>query len=220
MEESENGLIFVDMYIPSELLTQIFTYVDHKSLLNCQLVCKQWEMLIKSYVWRKVAELTSGGQSLSLWKKVPWRVYYFICKNFGKNLIRNHSGDELYKHWEIEKGDGHRWVVENPPKGVPLLPSDDPILEGKQYCFVTSGNLNIKKQTIDLEKEGLTPYVLDNLRPPIEISEYCSCISYSPASSVLAVRLVTKNGKILYTFNFTNTLIGKAKIKWDSVRRQ
>ncbi|XP_076280084.1 uncharacterized protein LOC143208956 [Lasioglossum baleicum] len=61
-EERENGLIFADRYIPGELLTQIFTYVDHKSLLSCQLVCKRWEMLIKSYVWRKVAELAYNDE--------------------------------------------------------------------------------------------------------------------------------------------------------------
>ncbi|XP_076301566.1 F-box only protein 44-like [Lasioglossum baleicum] len=218
-EESENGLIFADRYIPGELLTQIFTYVDHKSLLSCQLVCKRWEMLIKSYVWRKVAELTCGGQSLLLRKEVPWHVYYFICekKPFGRNLIRNHSGEERYKHWEITREGGDCWVVENPPVGVPPLSSDDPILEGKQYCFTTSYQFCVKRQIIDLEKEGLIPYVLDNLRPPIEISEHYCCRWDCPAFFELKVFLVNENDEVMLTFDFNETITGGTQNQWHRV---
>lgn len=218
-EDSENGLIFADRYIPGELLTQIFTYVDHKSLLSCQLVCKRWEMLIKSYVWRKVAQLTSGGKSLLLRKDVPWHVYYFICKKkpFGRNLIKNHSGEKLYKHWEITREGGDSWVVENPPVGVPPLPSDDPILEGKQHCFTTSYQFCVKRQIIDLEKEGLIPYVLDNLKPSIEISEYYCCRWDCSAFFELQVSLLNEKNEVMLTFDFNDTITGEAQNQWHHV---
>lgn len=172
-EESENnGLVLSDKYIPEELLGELFCYVDCKSLLNCQLVCKRWKDLIQEYVWRKKAELIFG-QSLQCLKsyELPWTVYYKICKKnpFERNLLKNHSGQEgLKKHWVISRQGGDHWRIEKPPVGVPPLP-DDPVFEGKNSCFVTSYSLCSKRQIVDLIAEGLSDVLLDTFQPPIQV---------------------------------------------------
>ncbi|XP_054006887.1 F-box only protein 44-like [Hylaeus anthracinus] len=221
-EKSKNGLILADKYLPQELLTEIFCYVDYKYLLNCQLVCKRWKILIQSYVWRKKAEI-SLGQSLLLDKDVPWDVYYLICKKkpFKRNLIKNHSGEHgTKKYWRILSEGGDRWVVENPPKGVPPLPVNEPIFEGKQFCFVTSYHHCTKTQMIDLEVEGWVSYVLDKLQPPIVISEWYSCRWDCPANYECAVNLLDENNKVLDSFQFHDSIVDEKQNHWHRVSHE
>lgn len=169
-EASNNGLIIREKYIPEELLCEIFCHVDHKTLCNCQLVCKQWNLLIQGYVWRKKAERTLG-KTLPVDANAPWTMYYFICdkKAFGRNLIKNHSGKSgLNSDWTTVHDGGDGWKVECPAVGVPPLPQD-PVFDGKQYCFVTSYGHCWKQQTIDLIDKGFTEYLLDNLQPTIKV---------------------------------------------------
>ncbi|KAG8039142.1 hypothetical protein G9C98_003449, partial [Cotesia typhae] len=138
-EDENNGLMLADKYIPEELIGELLCYVDHKSLLNCQLVCRRWKDLIREYVFRKKAEMTFG-QSLKCLNNCedPWKIYYKICKNnpFERNLLKNHSGqDGLKKHWVITRQGGDHWKIESPPVGVPPLP-EDPVFDGSNSCFV------------------------------------------------------------------------------------
>lgn len=172
---TNNGYIFNDEhYIPEELLLDILSYyVDYKTLRNCQLVCKQWNLHMKSYVWRKKAELMLK-HTLPLDEDTPWTSYYSICQKqpFNKNLIKNHSGQKNLssdRDWTIISDGGDGWTVESPPAGVPPLP-EDPVFNGINCCFVTSYGKCWKQQIVDLVKEGLSEYVLDNWQPPIKVS--------------------------------------------------
>jgi hypothetical protein len=169
-ETCNNGLIIKDKYIPEELLSAIFCYVDYKTLLTCQLVCKRWNFLIQSYVWRKKAEITSC-HTLPVDENALWTMYYFICakKPFYKNLIKNDSIDSRFQdNWTIINSGGDGWIVECPPVGTPPLP-EDPIFNGKNYCFVTSYNKCSKYQIVNLIEEGFSEYLLDNLQPVIKV---------------------------------------------------
>lgn len=171
-EHDNNGMILGDNYIPIELITHMmFYYTDAKTLLNCQRVCKRWNMLITDHVWRKKATITTGHK-FNPDDPLSWKDYYFIyAKNlFGKNLLKNHSGGEsMNKHWEIMRQGGDLWRVECPPKGTPLLPIE-PGFANTQHCFVTSFGYCIKSQVIDLIEEGFSEFILDNMKPLIEVN--------------------------------------------------
>ncbi|KAG7201956.1 hypothetical protein KM043_004660 [Ampulex compressa] len=221
-EESDNGFILGSVYIPKELLMEIFCYVDYKTLLSCQLVCKHWKILIQSYIWRKRAELTLG-QLLPAIKDIPWSNYYMICKKkpFGRNLLKNHSGEYgIKQNWKILRQRGHKWIIENPPVGVPALPAEEPVFEGKQYCFVTSFDECTKMQTIDLEPEGLTPYILDNLQPVIVASEWYSCRFDCPATYECFVELQGINNEVLDSFQFRDEIEGDRQNQWHHVSHE
>lgn len=168
-EKDNNGFTICGRDIPAELLAEIFCRVDLRTLLNCQLVCKRWWVVIQNYIWRKKAELTLG-KAFPRHQEMPWHVFYLVCKKkpFEKNLLKNHSGEQNKKYWEL-LSNGDFWEVENPPVGVPELPSTEPIFEGKQICFVTSFRNSSKRQLVDLVAEGLHPYVLDVLQPSIVV---------------------------------------------------
>lgn len=219
---SRNGLIFADRYLPKELLTSLLCYVDYKSLLNCQLVCKQWNILIQDYVWRKVTE-QSVHRPLSFGKDVPWPVYYLIChkKPFERNLVKNHSGAQgLRQHWQILSDGGDKWTVENPPAGIPPLPSNEPTLEGKQFCFATSYYKCTKIQIIDLETEGLAPHILDVIQPPITVSEWYGCRFDCSGIYECVVQLFADDERLLDAFKFRKTIAAEEQNQWHHVSHE
>lgn len=167
---SNNGSIIENKSIPDELLSKILCHTHHKTLLQCQLVCRHWHYLIRNYVWHKKAELTAG-RTLPFNRDTPWTMYYFICdeRPFYKNLVKNHSGqDGLFEHWSITENGGDGWNVERPPKAVRSMP-EDPVFENQYYCFVTSFSKCSMEQVINLVDEGFSEYILDHLQPTIKV---------------------------------------------------
>ncbi|KAH0951276.1 hypothetical protein HN011_000794 [Eciton burchellii] len=222
-EKSDNGLLICDNHIPPELLTEIFCRVEPKSLLNCQLVCKRWKILIQSYVWRKKAEMTVN-KLFPRHKEIPWQAFYHICKKkpFERNLLRNHSGQNGKKYWQIIFEGGDRWRIEKPPIGVPELPSV-PVFEGLQICFATSYKNCTKTQIVDLIAEGFHPYFLDVLQPSITVSEWYSSRWDCPAIYECHARLLggvddcTHKQMILDEFRHHDTMEGDRQNQWHFI---
>lgn len=168
-EVVDNGLILGNVSVPPELIARILCYADEKTLLNCRRVCKCWNEIIVDYdVWRRKAVLKTGFQFPPT-DALGWKDYYIICVKTGQNLIKNHSGAEGFKYWDIKHNGGNRWIVEYPPSGAPMLPRE-PDLKPKQHCFATSYSICSKRYTVDLVEEGFPIYMLDEMSPPIEVS--------------------------------------------------
>lgn len=102
----DNGLMLNDVYLPIELIQRIMCHADEKTLLCCQLVCKRWNEIILDYVWRKKAEIKTGYKFPSD-TVLEWKDFYLICKKnlFGRNLLKNHSGENGFKHWRSKADD-------------------------------------------------------------------------------------------------------------------
>lgn len=99
-----NGHNLNDM--PIEIKVLILSFVDNNTLSKkCRFVCKQWNELIKTYVWKLKAERKHRGmfKDLKLTKRLPWSVYHSIARRnaFGKNLLRNNCGQSGFKHWRV-----------------------------------------------------------------------------------------------------------------------
>ncbi|XP_031625517.1 F-box only protein 44-like [Contarinia nasturtii] len=220
-EDSDNGMVFNDIPVPEELISRIFCYyVDAKSLLNCQLVCKRWNMLMTDYVWRKKAIIRTGHH-FTLEEPYDWKDYYsIITVNFGKNLLTNHSGAEgIRKGWNNLRNGGDGWKIERSPLGVPPLP-EEPDFGNSQYCFVTSYSDCIKEQTIYLSKVGFSANVLDSMQPVIEISEWYGCRWDCPANYKLTVQLIGSQDQIMDSFIFKDSLENERQNVWHKVEHK
>lgn len=185
-DSDNNGLLLCDHFIPEELLCDLMCfYLDEKALAQCQQVCKRWNQLLKAYVWRHKAGITTGLKFSREDRSLGWFDYCSIYaisarKMLNRNLVKNHSGanglrkteGEIY--WTTVRSGGHGWKVENPPIGVPLLPSDEQFPDNEQRCFATSFGECSKVYTIDLLEEGLSSSILDHFQPPIQV-RYCFC---------------------------------------------
>ncbi|XP_012537350.1 F-box only protein 6 [Monomorium pharaonis] len=215
-EVSDNGLVLCDKYLPVEVLIEIFCRADCNTLVNCQLVCKRWKMMM-NYVWHKKAE-QALGKPLPWDEKMPWSVLYLACtkRPYERNLLKNHSGAEQMNHWNIKYNGGHRWMVEEPPAGTPELPHTEPMFKEQQTCFVTSFEHCSKLQKINLTNEGIHPYILDTYQPPIVISEWYSCRWDCPADYRLTVELIAED-ELLDEFKFVDILEGDKQNRWLKV---
>ncbi|XP_055306469.1 F-box only protein 44-like [Sitodiplosis mosellana] len=214
-----NGLVLKNVEIPPELIEHILFYVDVKSLLKCRRVCKCWNEIITNHVWRKKAENRTGckftSETISEWKDF----YLICCGLFGRNLVKNHSGKEKFKHWQITENYGDCWAIECPPIGAPVLESDAEF-ENKQHCFVTSYGECRKYYTVDLIKEGFTVNILDHLQPPIEISEwYCSRFDCAAVYNI-HVYLFNQSGETIDEFIFDDTLVEDRQNIWFNVKHE
>ncbi|KAJ8688361.1 hypothetical protein QAD02_024156 [Eretmocerus hayati] len=215
---TSNGSKFWHTPIPDELLSKIFCYTDHKTLLSCQLVCKHWYHLIVDYIWHKKAEFVVGN-TLPLTDKIPWTVFYFICdqRPFYKNLLKNHSGEcGTLKHWNVLENGGDGWAVEKRPKSVRPLPKD-PVFKGNKSCFVTSFSRCMKEQVINLLDEGFSEYLLDQLQPTIKVSEWFCCQPNVPAIYECTIKLLREQKSdrtAIETLSYSKILEGEQMNHW------
>ncbi|XP_014231839.1 F-box only protein 6-like [Trichogramma pretiosum] len=177
----------INRYIPDEIWIEILSHVDNRTLPRCRFVCKDWNSMIRGFVWRKKAERAIG-------KALPaaeWTTYYLICAGLPmyKNLLKNHSGESGLRergNWTILKNGGTGWDVEsinkaNGPK--------DSSWSGEKHCFVTSFNECVMEQTVNLRDAGLSDYVLDVLRPTIKVTEWFRSGADRPAEYELRIKL-------------------------------
>lgn len=210
---SNNGLILCGKYyIPKEMIVEILRHcTDKKTLLNCHRVCKLWNMLMKNYVWREKTKANIGTNKLPTSENLDWRDCYSICATnlFDKNLLNQWS--DLNK-WKIQSDS--LWNIERPPIGVSSLPNI-------QYCFATITNRNcVKRLRIDLIKEGFSKNILDNLQPPIEISDWYSCKLNWPSSYMFSVELENKYGQVVDKFFFSNILENERQNVWHNFKHK
>ena len=163
--ENSNGLpVNEELCFPEEVLAEMFLHFDNKTLLSCHLVCKQWDVLIKDYVWRKKAEYVTR-QEWPVDKEIPWTYYYYLCDNrpFGKNLT-NYKEAVLNENpyvtiFEFQKGD-------DIPVSIIPFPNDDTF---QGTCVITRERTYDNHFAIDLLKEGFTEHILDKLQPIVTV---------------------------------------------------
>ncbi|XP_077998271.1 F-box only protein 44-like [Glandiceps talaboti] len=162
--------------VPDNVLTVILSCVPDKDLLNCMLVCKRWYMTIQQPTFWKIKCLNAGRllRELVNIPSAEWRNVYF--KNpYGRNLIRNPCGDDgVSKDWIILMNGGNQLRVEDSdigckPKPIEMLEETD---TSSTKNFASSYGWCHRVQVIDLIKEGCSEYVMDEIRPDIDISEW------------------------------------------------
>lgn len=145
IEDVLNGMCFNNIYVPEEVLMNIFCYVPSKKLLRMTTTCKRWCNIIKSSrLWMSKYKKHFPGAKA---KNLPWYVYYcyFATDNF-TNLIRNGNGEEEFRHWKQFKPDLDKFKIEDPPEGCDPLPSGIPEFHGYTSCFVASHSESYKAQ--------------------------------------------------------------------------
>ncbi|XP_052416189.1 uncharacterized protein fbxo44.9 isoform X5 [Carassius gibelio] len=83
------------------------------------------------------------------------------------NLLRNPSAQDGLRGWKIVGSGRDCWVIGENRKPIP---------DSVTSCFITSYGLCLKRQLIDLNKEGYSDTFMDQVQPHIKISDwYASC---------------------------------------------
>ncbi|GLH14089.1 hypothetical protein R5R35_007962 [Gryllus longicercus] len=217
-----NGRIIGGENVPEEILSLILSHVDSKSLPNCRLVCQRWKNIIDLDIWRFKLEKKVYRQLTNLLHNIrsPFPIIYrvFKHKSFNRNLIKNPSGEEKLCHWEILKNGGDGWKIEEPPNGADELPFDENF--PTTSCFSTSYIRCTKVQLIDLWAEGLSPIIMDELRPTIYVSEWYAARYDCASTYTLYVTLLNRNQQKLLAFKQTKRVEQWLGSEWNKVEHE
>ncbi|KAK3914588.1 F-box only protein 6 [Frankliniella fusca] len=172
--DPNNGLIFNEFYLPPEVVAHILTYLH--PILNGRRVCKVWQDMIDSVVWREKVLREVPGATISIFqhKDLMWTDYYFLWKHKPhlRNLIRNGAAEERFDHWAVRSnhifGENvrNRWKIEKEPVGC------DPFPPGVKRCFVTTYEWCTAEQVINLHEFGLTSNFMKHVCPNIHVEEW------------------------------------------------
>ncbi|XP_056305077.1 F-box only protein 6-like isoform X2 [Danio aesculapii] len=160
--------------VPLTVVEEVLLNLPARHVVKeCRLVCHEWKELVDSAAHWKERCRREGIQPCDASRPPDdWRQFYFITTK-RRNLIKNPIADDEFQGWEIVENGGDRWQVENNRRPLP----DNTITQ----CFVTSYRLCLKRQLIDLQKEGYSAAFMDQLQPHIKISDWygprrdCGC---------------------------------------------
>uniref|UniRef100_A0A9L0RA66 F-box protein 6 n=1 Tax=Equus caballus TaxID=9796 RepID=A0A9L0RA66_HORSE len=164
--------------LPENILLEVFTHVPARQLLlSCRPVCSLWRDLVDvSTLWKRKSLLK--GFITEDWDQpvADWKIFFFLC-SLRRNLLRNPCAEEGMASWQIISNGGDHWRVESLPGAHG---TDFPDSRVKKY-FVTSYDLCLKSQLVDLKAEGYWEELLDTFRPDIVVKDWfaaradCGC---------------------------------------------
>ncbi|XP_073794791.1 uncharacterized protein isoform X1 [Danio rerio] len=164
---------------PLAVVEEILLYLPAYQVVRvCRLVCHEWKELVDSAAhWRE--RCRREGIQLCDASRPPedWCQFYFITKK-RRNLIKNPKAEAGLQGWGI-KVDNKKacWLVEENRKPFP----DNTVTR----CYVASDGLCLKRQLIDLQKEGYSAAFMDQLQPHIKISDwYTTNLAYGSSYQV------------------------------------
>ncbi|XP_072553323.1 F-box only protein 6-like [Salminus brasiliensis] len=158
----------------------------------CRLVCREWRLVVDSASFWKEKCRREGLKPRHADRSArEWQLFYWLCKR-RRNLLKNPKAEENYRGWDIIENGGHKWNIE----GM-FTPHPD---ETVTKCFVTSYFACIKRQLINLEKEGYSPALLDEIQPDIIISDWYAPRWDCGSEYHICVELLNNKKKPIQTF--------------------
>ncbi|KAG9481901.1 hypothetical protein GDO78_010893 [Eleutherodactylus coqui] len=183
--------------IPEGVLLEILSAVPAPELIRCcRPVCSLWRDIIDSPALWKLKCQYDGFTSKRLKRNPPdWRMFYFLHRQ-KRNLLKNPSAAEDFKYWDKTKDGGDEWKVEVLP-GEHGQPFPDAVV--KEY-FVTSYQLCLKSQTINLKEEGYPDEFMDVLQPDIVIKDWYAARHDCGCKYQILVRLLSQNKTVMKEF--------------------
>ncbi|KAI4536930.1 hypothetical protein MG293_013133 [Ovis ammon polii] len=183
--------------LPENILLEVFTHVPARQLLrNCRPVCCLWRDLIDLVsLWKRKC-LREGYVTEDQDQPVSdWKVFYFLC-SLRRNLLRNPCAEEDMRFWKIDSNGGDQWKVESLPGAHG---TGFPDAEVKKY-FVTSYDMCLKSQIIDLRAEGYWEELLDKFRPDIVVKDWFAPRADCGCTYHIRVQLASADYLILASF--------------------
>ncbi|KAK7128661.1 hypothetical protein R3I94_017031 [Phoxinus phoxinus] len=179
--------------VPLPMVEEILLNLPgHQVVRVCRLVCREWKELVDSAEhWRERCQREGIQPCDASTPPEDWRLFYFITKQ-RRNLLKNPKADDDFQGWEIVKNGGDRWVAWGNRRPLP----DDTVTK----CFITSYGLCLKRQLINLTKEGYSGAFMDHQQPHIKISDWYAPRSDCGSEYQICVELLDQRKNPISTF--------------------
>ncbi|XP_032156291.1 F-box only protein 6 isoform X1 [Sapajus apella] len=183
--------------LPENILLELFLHVPARQLLlNCRPVCSLWRDLIDLMILWKRKCLRDGFITKDWDQPVEdWKICYFL-RSLQRNLLRNPCAEEGMLAWQIDTEGGNYWKVESLP-GAHGTDFPDPKV--KKY-FVTSYEMCLKSQLVDLVANGYWKELLDTVRPDIMVRDWFAARADCGCTYQLKVYLASADYFVLASF--------------------
>lgn len=183
--------------LPENILLEVFIHVPARQLLlHCRPVCSLWRDLIDLMTLWKRKCLQEGFITKDWDEPVSnWKIFFFLC-SLRRNLLHNPCAEEDMRSWELDFNGGDHWKVESIPGAHG---TDFPDQRVKKY-FVTSFQLCLKSQLIDLKAEGYWEELLDNFRPDIIVTDWFAPRADCGCTYNIKVKLLSDDYIVLESF--------------------
>lgn len=165
MGNSKSDFVMPD--VPDDVWIEILLRVDDKGLKSCVFVQKKFNAILSCQsFWLKRCARYGVSYPTHLPHNVPHIDYrkIYLRQPYGRNLIKNPDGEQGIKHWKVLETNRTGFTTEKPPVGADTI--------DVQCCFATSHSWGAKEQIIDLYEAGCDPWILDQLKPKITVSEW------------------------------------------------
>nr|XP_021525519.1 F-box only protein 6 isoform X2 [Aotus nancymaae] len=183
--------------LPENILLELFTHVPARQLLvNCRLVCSLWRDLIDLVtLWKR--KCLREGFITEDWDQpvADWKIFYFL-RSLHRNLLQNPCAEEGMLAWQIDTEGGNYWKVESLPGDYG---TDFPDPKVKKY-FVTSYEMCLKSQLVDLVAKGYWKELLDTFRPDIVVKDWFAARADCGCTYQLKVYLASADYFVLDSF--------------------
>nr|XP_017209055.1 uncharacterized protein LOC553461 isoform X6 [Danio rerio] len=188
--EADSG---VQLEVPLAVVEKILLNLPaHQVVRVCRLVCHEWKELVDSAAHWKGRCRREGIQPCDASRPPEdWCQFYILNKN-RRNLLKNPKAEAGLQGWEIMGNRKACWLMEENRKPFP----DNTVTR----CYVAFNGLCLKRQLIDLQKEGYSDTFMDQVQPHIKISDWyeprfdCGC-EYQ-----ICVELLDQENKPISTF--------------------
>ncbi|XP_027219715.2 F-box only protein 44 isoform X1 [Penaeus vannamei] len=208
-----NGARFHEKIVPEEILYIIFSFVPARDLLrSVTYVCKYWhDLLTHFHFWFRKLEVERIALSDETKEKLlslddEKRALYILqglatrYLPLNQNMIKNPCGADGLKHWHCRRN-RKMIAVESEPVGSDPIPEEAKL--PTQHCFVTSYQSSSRTQSFTLSERGLSPELMDLLRPKIYVCQWVSarwdCRSESELVIALCGAQETKRVKLTWS---------------------
>ncbi|NXM76239.1 FBX6 protein, partial [Serilophus lunatus] len=184
--------------LPEDVLVELLSLLPARDLLRtCRLVCVQWRYVVDlTTLWKRKCQrdgycVQSADRNIS-----DWKIFYLLC-HLKKNLLKNPSAEEDFRHWRIDHNGGDEWRIEDLPGAHGTLIPDPTV---NKY-FVTSYGLCLKSQLITLKNEGYWNQLMDEKRPEIVVKDWYAPRVDCGCRYELTVRLLSADNISLAEFH-------------------
>ncbi|XP_056304750.1 uncharacterized protein LOC130216879 [Danio aesculapii] len=199
-----NNLYQVNMQLLNEEMQAITSYNPYRMLLEGD-----------NYPWCEIAHVfqnygpgvrfirfTHGGLGTQTWRghngirltnssvEICPAAERLRCTKF--NLLINPSAEDGLQGWKMVHSGSGCWVTAKNSK---------PLTDTVTRCFVTSFGLCLKRQLIDLQKEGYSDTYMDQVQPQIKISDWYAPRNDCGCEYQICVELLDQEKKPISTFH-------------------
>lgn len=212
------------LLLPNEMCEEIFLDVPARDLVvSASRVCKNWYHLLRSRsFWfrkvkrerfqlsaateRRLAEEEDLGKALHILQGLSCHLL-----GLNTNLIQNPSGQDGLNRWKVRHG-GNGLDVEMSPIGSNPIPEEAGL--PTNHCFVSSYTPCIRTQHIKLKNHNLQPWMMDILKPKIEVSEWVSARFDCNARSTMKVKIFGNGIPIGYKKDWSSSTGDVKMMEW------